>query len=63
VLTAVDFDDEAVPNGYKIHDIRSNRPLAAKFVPSQSPIAKRHPKPMLGFGLTPAQFPRDFARH
>jgi hypothetical protein len=54
VLTAVDFDNETVSDRHEIRDIRSNRPLATKFVPDRTPIAQRHPQLALCVGLASA---------
>jgi hypothetical protein len=59
VLSAIQFDDELLAQGDKIHDVRPDGALALEFH-AQPPGAQKKPQTMFRVRHGLAQFPRPF---
>ncbi|HEX4178546.1 MAG TPA: hypothetical protein VHY57_08915 [Rhizomicrobium sp.] len=55
MLVAIKFDDQFCLEARKIHDIRSDRLLAAEFKSGELPAAQEKPQPAFGIGLPTTQ--------
>jgi hypothetical protein len=63
MLAAVDFDNEAMPDGHEIDDVGPDRALPAKLVSRQSAIPQHQPQSALRVCLVLSQSPSGFAGH